>query len=116
VLLPFAALRRALPWSKVVADAQAQVELLIEMAADDRARRHRAPRELATALLRFAAARPAAAPSGALGVATADDIPVMARVNRLLQPVPVGRPTRVAATVAVPLIAGVPLLLYALPH
>src|SRR5262249_46033553 len=44
VLLPFAALGRALPWSKVVAGAQAQVELLIEMAADDRARRYCSPR------------------------------------------------------------------------
>ena len=53
VLLPFAALRRALPWSKVVREAQAQVELLVEMAADDRARRYCSPRRLATALLRF---------------------------------------------------------------
>ncbi|GAA2778767.1 M56 family metallopeptidase [Nonomuraea dietziae] len=43
VLLPFGALRRALPWSKVVRDAQAQVELLVEMAADDRARRYCSP-------------------------------------------------------------------------
>lgn len=43
VLLPFGALGRALPWSKVVRDAQAQVELLIEMAADDRARRYCSP-------------------------------------------------------------------------
>ncbi|GAA4099155.1 M56 family metallopeptidase [Actinomadura miaoliensis] len=116
VLLPFASLRQVFPQIGLVGRCLDAVELLIEMAADDRARQHRAPRELATALLRFAAARPAAAPSGALGVATADDIPVMARVNRLLQPVPVGRPTRVAATVAIPLIALVPLLLYALPH
>ncbi|GLZ14584.1 integral membrane protein [Actinomadura sp. NBRC 104425] len=116
VLLPFASLRQVFPQIGLVGRCLDAVELLIEMAADDRARRHRSPRELATALLRFAAARPAAAPSGTLGVATADDIPVMARVNRLLQPVPLGRPTRVAATVAVPLLALVPLLLYALPH
>jgi hypothetical protein len=40
----------------------------------------------------------------------------MARVNRLLDPIPVGLSTRFAAIVAVPLVAGVPLLLYALPH
>ncbi|XVQ11742.1 M56 family metallopeptidase [Spirillospora sp. CA-255316] len=116
VLLPFASLRQAFPQIRLVGRCLDAVELLIEMAADDRARRHRPPRELATALLRFAAARPAAAPSGTLGVANRDDIPVMARVNRLLDPVPVGRSTRFAAIVAVPLLAGVPLLLYALPH
>lgn len=92
------------------------MELLIEMAADDRARTGRPPRDLATALLRFAAARPAAAPSGTLGVAAHGKIPVMARVNRLLEPEPLPRPARVAATVAVPIIAGLPLLLLVLPH
>ena len=38
VLLPFAALRRALPWSRVVRDAQSEVSLLVEMA-----RRRRRP-------------------------------------------------------------------------
>ncbi|MFB4317407.1 M56 family metallopeptidase [Actinomadura sp. 21ATH] len=118
VLLPFASLRQVFPQIHLVGRCLDAVELLIEMAADDRARRHRPPRELATALLRFAAARPAAAPSGTLGVANADGghIPVMARVNRLLEPEPVGRSARFAAMVAVPVIAGVPLLLYALPH
>jgi hypothetical protein len=116
VLLPFASLRQVFPQIRLVGRCLDAVELLIEMAADDRARRHRPPRELATALLRFAAARPAAAPSGTLGVADTDDIPVLARVNRLLDPVPVGRSTRFAATLAVPVIAVVPLLLYALPH
>jgi hypothetical protein len=91
------------------------VELLIEMAADDRARHGRPARELATALLRFAAARPAAAPSGTLGVAHGDN-PVMVRVNRLLEPQPVSRKIRIAASVAVPVIAGLPLLLLVLPH
>ncbi|MBX6767244.1 MAG: M56 family metallopeptidase [Actinomadura rubrobrunea] len=116
VLLPFASLRQVFPQIRLVGRCLDAVELLIEMAADDRARRHRAPKELATALLRFAAARPAAAPSGALGVASADDMPVMARVNRLLQPVPVSRPTRIAATLAIPLLALGPLALYTLPH
>lgn len=85
VLLPFAALRRALPWSKVVADAQAQVELLIEMAADDRARRYCSPRRLATALLRFGTAGAMPTPHGMLGVHAHN---VMARVDRLVKPGP----------------------------
>ncbi|MEV5326848.1 M56 family metallopeptidase [Nonomuraea sp. NPDC052634] len=85
VLLPFAALRRALPWSKVVADAQAQVELLVEMAADDRARRYCSPRRLATALLRFGTAGAMPTPQGMLGVHASH---VMARVNRLVKPLP----------------------------
>ncbi|NRQ33178.1 M56 family metallopeptidase [Nonomuraea sp. NN258] len=85
VLLPFAALRRALPWSKVVCDAQAQVELLVEMAADDRARRYCSPRRLATALLRFGTAGAMPTPHGMLGVHAHH---VMARVDRLIKPAP----------------------------
>jgi len=85
VLLPFAALRRALPWSSVVREAQAQVELLIEMAADDRARRYCSPRRLATALLRFGTAGTMPTPSGMLGVYAHH---VMARVDRLIKPAP----------------------------
>ncbi|MFD0691478.1 M56 family metallopeptidase [Actinomadura fibrosa] len=116
VLLPFASLRQVFPQFRLVGRCLDAVELLIEMAADDRARHGRPPKELATALLRFAAARPAAAPSGTLGVASADDIPVMARVGRLLEPQPLSRKARVTATVAVPVIAGLPLLLILLPH
>ncbi|MFV2209971.1 M56 family metallopeptidase [Actinomadura sp. LOL_016] len=116
VLLPFASLRQVFPQFRLVGRCLDAVELLIEMAADDRARSGRPPRELATALLRLAAARPAAAPSGTLGVASRDDIPVMARVNRLLEPRPLPRAIRLAATAAVPLVAGLPLLLIVLPH
>ncbi|WP_018657487.1 M56 family metallopeptidase [Actinomadura flavalba] len=116
VLLPFASLRQVFPQIGLVGRCLDAVELLIEMAADDRARRHRPPRELATALLRFAAARPGPAPSGTLGVASPDDMPVMARVNRLITPNPVGRPARFAAGLAVPVIATLPLFLYVLPH
>ncbi|MFI6320930.1 M56 family metallopeptidase [Nonomuraea sp. NPDC050556] len=84
VLLPFAALRRALPWAKVVRDAQAQVELLVEMAADDRARRYCSPRRLATALLRFGTAGSMPTPHGMLGLHSQ----VMARVDRLIKPAP----------------------------
>ncbi|GII57544.1 integral membrane protein [Planotetraspora thailandica] len=83
VLLPFAALRHALPWSRVVRDAQESVSLLVEMAADDRARRQCSPKRLATALLRFGTAG-VPAPQGALGVSPGAN--VMARVNRLVQP------------------------------
>ncbi|WP_067820792.1 M56 family metallopeptidase [Actinomadura kijaniata] len=116
VLLPFASLRQVFPQIHLVGRCLDAVELLIEMAADDRARRHREPKELATALLRFAAARPGPAPSGTLGVATADDIPVIARVNRLLKPQPVPRRTRIAATAAIPVLALLPLWLYVIPH
>ncbi|MFC4013424.1 M56 family metallopeptidase [Nonomuraea purpurea] len=85
VLLPFAALRRALPWSKVAADAQGQVELLVEMAADDRARRYCSPRRLATALLRFGTAGAMPTPHGMMGVHAHN---VMARVDRLIKPGP----------------------------
>ncbi|TDC63135.1 M56 family peptidase [Actinomadura sp. GC306] len=116
VLLPFTSLRQVFPQFGLVSRCLDAVELLIEMAADDRARAGRPPRDLATALLRFAAARPAAAPSGTLGVAAHGRIPVMARVNRLLEPDPLSRPARVAATAAVPIIAGLPLFLLVLPH
>ncbi|MCG5216987.1 M56 family metallopeptidase [Streptosporangium soli] len=86
VLLPFAALRRALPWSQVVRDAQETVELLIEMAADDRARRFCSPRRLATALLRFGTAASVPTPQGALGMGAHNG--VMLRVERLITPGP----------------------------
>ncbi|GAA4234629.1 M56 family metallopeptidase [Actinomadura meridiana] len=114
VLLPFASLRQVFPQFGLVRRCLDAVELLIEMAADDRARHGRPPRELATALLRFAAARPAAAPSGTLGVASHGT--VMARVNRLMEPQPMPRGTRFAAAVAIPVIAGLPLLLLLMPH
>lgn len=88
VLLPFAALRRALPWSRVVKDAQGEVGLLVEMAADDVARRCCSARRLATALLRFGTAGAVPAPHGALGAASSA-ASVMARVERLVNPVPV---------------------------
>ncbi|WP_440082753.1 M56 family metallopeptidase [Streptosporangium sp. LJ11] len=88
VLLPFAALRRALPWSRVVKDAQSEVGLLVEMAADDVARRCCSARRLATALLRFGTAGAVPAPHGALGAANSTAA-VMARVERLVNPIPV---------------------------
>ncbi|GLW10416.1 integral membrane protein [Microtetraspora sp. NBRC 13810] len=116
VLLPFAALRRALPWSAVVRDAQSAVGLLIEMAADDRARRFCSPRRLATALLRFGTAGAVATPDGTLGAAAAHAC-VMLRVERLVSPSPaLPRRLRAAAlTLSVTLIASAPLL-WLIPH
>jgi bla regulator protein blaR1 len=116
VLLPFTSLRQVFPRLGLVARSLEAVKLLIEMTADDRAGRHRAPRELATALLRFAAAHPADAPSGALAAGSADPGPVLARVSRLVDPVrphPAARPIVLSAAA---LIAVVPVVLYAIPH
>src|SRR5690606_38924442 len=97
VLLPFAALRQALPparWLRAVGESVADsVALLVEMRADDRARRDY-PDGLAAALRRFASAGPAAAPAGALGVA---DHAVTIRVRRLHEH---GRPPLLRAAAA----------------
>jgi hypothetical protein len=68
VLLPFTALLRAFRWSAIARDANREVALLVEMMADDRARRRRPARELATALLRVGAAGGGLAPTGALAI------------------------------------------------
>ncbi len=51
------------------------VALLIEMCADDHARRYHSPRELATALVRFGAAGKAAIPLGAMAVVPNENQP-----------------------------------------
>ncbi len=107
VLLPFTALLRAFRWSATARAANAEVALLVEMLADDRARRRRPARELATALLRVGASGGGQAPAGALaalgasGSGSAMDGELAARVTRLLRPPP-GLP--------VPVIVGVSLL------
>ena len=70
VLLPFCALSRAFRRSALALEANSQVALLVEMMADDRARRRLPARELATALLRVGASG-GRAPVGALAVAGA---------------------------------------------
>ena len=86
VLLPFTSLRRAFPRSRLILHALLAVGLLIEMLADDRARRSRPARELATALLRFGSSGSGCdAPAGALAAGAGD---ITARVNRLLTPPP----------------------------
>jgi Zn-dependent protease with chaperone function len=90
VLLPFTALLRAFHWSATAREANQQVALLIEMLADDRARRHRPGRELAMALLRVGAAGGGWAPPGALAAVSGDAVggELAARVTRLLRPQP----------------------------
>jgi hypothetical protein len=104
VLLPFSALLRAFRWSATARDANREVALLVEMLADDRARRLGPARELATALLRVATYGGAYAPTGALAaagtasaadqqgssarLAPAIDGDLVARVTRLLRPPP----------------------------
>jgi Zn-dependent protease with chaperone function len=101
VLLPFVALLNGFAWSAVVRKAHRAVALLVEMHADDMARRHRPARELATALLRVGAAGGGLAPSGALAAADpAPDCDVAARVTRLLRPAP-SLPVPALALVAV---------------
>lgn len=102
VLLPFTALLRAFRWSATARAANAEVALLVEMLADDRARRLRPARELATALLRVGASGGGQAPVGALA-ATGDGVngELAVRVTRLLRPVP---------ALPVPIVVGVSLL------
>ena len=114
VLLPFSSLRRIFPQARIVARTLDAVELLIEMAADDRARRHRPAKELATALLRFAAAGAAPTPAGTLGL-TDETNPIVVRVRRLLAPEPLTRLSRGAMLAGATTVAVVPLILYALP-
>jgi Zn-dependent protease with chaperone function len=101
VLLPFTALLRAFRWSATARAANAEVALLVEMLADDRARRRRPARELATALLRVGASGGGLAPVGALAAAGTFDGELAARVARLLRPPP-GLPA--------PIIVGIGLL------
>jgi Zn-dependent protease with chaperone function len=116
VLLPFTSLRQIFPQSSTVARTLDAVELLIEMAADDRARRHRPAKELATALLRFASAGPAPTPAGTLGaIGAGETSPILVRVRRLLAPAPLPRPVRGAMLAGATLVAALPLILYAIP-
>ena len=85
VLLPFSALRRAFPRSVLCAEAHRAVALLVEMLADDRALRGRPARELVSALVRFGTAGTCPAPAGALAAGEGE---VVARVARLMRPVP----------------------------
>jgi Zn-dependent protease with chaperone function len=111
VLLPFT----SLPRIGLVARALDAVALLIEMTADDRALHNRPPKELAKALLRFATAPSAATPACALS-ALPEGGPVMARVQRLLNPRPQSAWVQSAALAAAAVLTAAPLLLWMLPH
>lgn len=81
VLLPFTALCRVLPGLRWVRGAHATVALLVEMRADDRARRAHPDGVLAGALLRFASAPVQVTPPGALAATGQIEM----RVDRLLE-------------------------------
>ena len=126
VLIPFTSLRRAFPRSRVIAQSQRTVALLVEMMADDHAlralpaRELLAARQLAKALLRFGAAGTSCAPEGALAVsggttASRGTVPgataegeITARVTRLLEP-----PPPLPRAVQAGIVAAAPLLVIA---
>ncbi len=112
VLLPFTALHLAFGWVRWIRDAIDTVALLVEMRADDGARRHHAERLLALALVRLGSQGQSAAPAGALGAG--DE--VVTRVRRLLEPPrPLPVPAKLCAFGAALAFAGAPLLLLTCP-
>jgi Zn-dependent protease with chaperone function len=116
VLLPFTSLRRAFPRSRLILHSLLAVGLLIEMLADDRARRARPAREreLATALLRFGSSGSGCdAPVGALAAGAGD---ITARVNRLLSPPPpLARHCQMAVCLGAVALTAVPIALLIYP-
>ena len=82
VLLPFRSLCSVLPTSRALAAVSQNLRALVEMAADDKARRVCEPNALARALCRLATA---GVPSVALG---ASDGRIAGRVERVLAPRP----------------------------
>ena len=116
VLIPFSALGQAFPRSQLVRQAHANVALLVEMLADDRALRHRPARELATALLRVGASGAGGAPPGALAALPAADGETVARVARLLAPAPrLPAPALALIWTAAAALVAVPVALLLLP-
>lgn len=110
VLLPFAALRRVLPWAGWVRTAADTVALLVELRADDAARRQHAGAPLAAALLRFAGTASRITPTGALGVADGDLAVRVARLVGAEEPA-AGLPRAIALAVTAMLVA-VPVTLF----
>jgi Zn-dependent protease with chaperone function len=111
VVLPFAALRRAVPASRALGRLAVLAELLVEMRADDRAVTAAGRHALREALDRFAGA-PGTVPRGALGAGAA----VAQRIRRLDDP-----PVRLAGWAAAGIagatvfVATTPLSLLVLP-
>lgn len=111
VVSPFVALGATLPVLPTVRWAQESVAQLVEMLADDQARRDHDPRALASALVRVGAR--AAAPEGSLAVA---ESAVVARVRRLLDPPdPAPLPVRAVALLAGVWLLVLPVLLLTAP-
>ena len=105
VVLPFVALGATFPRLAAVRTARAQVALLVELLADDRAARHHDREHLARALHKIGAG---SAPGGSLTVAGGD---VLLRARRLLEPPdPVPRWSRVAILVLTAAVAVSPTL------
>jgi Zn-dependent protease with chaperone function len=80
VVLPFVALAATFPAVPAVSTAQAEVALLVELLADDRAAREHDRSQLARALWKIGTG---GTPAGALGLAGQD---VLLRAKRLLEP------------------------------
>jgi Zn-dependent protease with chaperone function len=112
VLLPFAALCRALPRLGWLRAANEAVALLVEMRADDKARRLHSGGPLAAALVRFATA-PSVTPPGALGLG---DSHLLARLERLRSDRPVPWLLRTAALATAATLMSVPVSLLFLPY
>jgi Zn-dependent protease with chaperone function len=105
VVLPFVALGATFPAVPAVRTARAEVALLVELLADDRAARRHDREHLAKALWKIGTG---AAPAGALGAAGDD---VLLRARRLLEPpCPLGRTASVAVAGLAVAVAASPLL------
>lgn len=109
VLVAFRAWNAALPWFPIASRAQREVGLLVEMLADDRARKHVADPVLATAITLVGAG---SAPDAVAEAARPSDI--RQRVLRLaLPPLPVSAEALVVGAAAA--LLGVPTALLLLP-
>lgn len=106
VLLPFTALQRAFPRSRLIHEVVATVSLLVEMCADDQAKRQCSTHPLVTALWQFGKSVDMAAPAGALGF-TGD--PIAIRVNRLIHPAQIHVTLRAGLLAASALVIATPL-------
>ena len=104
VVLPFVALAATFPAVPAVSTAQAEVALLVELMADDRAARLHDRAQLARALWKIGTG---GAPDGALGLAGED---VLVRARRLLDPpAPLGLAARAGVALLALVVAASPL-------
>nr|BFE99697.1 hypothetical protein GCM10020241_13730 [Streptoalloteichus tenebrarius] len=119
VLLPFTLLRRALPNSRLLAEASRAVELLVEMRADDRALARHRPETLAGALLCFhpdGDGEPGPAAPAAPGGSAPASHELQARVRRLLTPRrPLSTAVRVLLVATATLLTLTPVSLLVMP-